>query len=55
MERDRDKELQDLLQIAHQNGVPVIPPEPVQSVRTPGCEVRIVVLESGTEIENADS
>jgi len=54
MDRDRDKELQDLLQIAYQSGVPVITPEPLQP-HAVVYEVKVVISESGTEIKNADS
>jgi hypothetical protein len=53
MERDRDKELQDLLQMAHQSGAPVFAPEPIEPASRPGYEVKIVVSKSGTEIKNA--
>jgi hypothetical protein len=55
MERDRDKELQELLQMAHQSGAPIFSPEPVEPPTGLSYEVKIVVSESGTEIRNADS
>jgi hypothetical protein len=54
MERDRDKELQDLLQMAHQSGAPVFA-RPIEPASDPGYEVKIVVSKSGTEIKNADT
>ena len=55
MERDRDKELQDLLQTAHQAGAPILNPEPIVPTSSICYEVRLVVSESGTEKANADS
>jgi hypothetical protein len=55
MKRDRDKELQELLQMAHQNGAPIFTPEPIAPPNNVGYEVKIVVSESGTEVIHADS